>query len=105
MTVEQSWERTDGSSKRSIKISYHDFLEPELDQAGKYIGYLERLLIGIFILIDAYQGLALLGTLKTIARFKQFESKAFAEYYLIGTLLSFVAGIGFSLVIKFVLQL
>ena len=87
--------------EKRFKIHYHDNLEPELDQAGKYIGYQDRLLIGIFIMIDAYQGLALLATLKTIARFQQFESKDFAKYYLIGTLLSFVLGITFSLFIKF----
>lgn len=102
--VEQTWERSEGNTKRSLKIHYHDFLEPELDRAGKYIGFLERFLIGVFIILEMVPGLALLATLKTIARFKQFESKAFAEYYLIGTLLSFSLGICWSLLIKFVLQ-
>lgn len=105
VTVEHVWERTEGTTKRSLKIHYHDFLEPELDRAGKYIGFLERFLIGVFIILEMVPGLALLATLKTIARFKQFESKAFAEYYLIGTLLSFSLGICWSLLIKFVLQL
>ena len=53
VTVEQTWERTEGNTtKRSLKIHYHDFLEPELDRAGKYIGFLERFLIGVFIILE-----------------------------------------------------
>lgn len=64
---------------------------------GTYIGYLERLLVLFFTFTGTYAGLGLVGTFKTLARFKQLDDRDFAEYYLYGTLLSFVLGLGFSL--------
>ncbi|HET7627194.1 MAG TPA: DUF3307 domain-containing protein [Bacillales bacterium] len=55
---------------------------------GRYIGMAERMLIIIFIVQGTPQGLAYLIAVKSLTRFKQFESKQFAEYYLIGSLLS-----------------
>jgi vacuolar-type H+-ATPase subunit I/STV1 len=45
------------------------------------------------MMMDMPQGLAFLAALKTLTRFKQFEHKQFAEYYLIGTLSSAIIGI------------
>lgn len=75
------------------------------DRTGRHIGRLERILIGFFILSGNSSGLALLGTFKTLARFKQLEEdRVFTEYYIYGTLLSMVFGIGFSLVLNFLLH-
>jgi hypothetical protein len=41
--------------------------------------------------------------MKTLTRFKQFEDKTFAEYYLIGTLLSLIIGIVLAIAIKKIL--
>lgn len=43
------------------------------------------------LLLGQYSAVALVFTAKSIVRFKDFEDRSFAEYYLYGTLLS-VAG-------------
>jgi len=91
--IEEQLEMADDTAspktKESIKVQYLLFnREADASSKGKYIGILERLLIGLFVFQEIYQGMVLLGAMKTLARFKMFESKAFAEYYLIGTLSS-----------------
>jgi len=75
-------------SKESLKVQYHWYRKEEDMSKGRYIGILERLIVCLFVFYGVYHGLVLLGAMKTLARFKMFESKTFAEYYLIGTLLS-----------------
>jgi hypothetical protein len=105
LLIEQAWEVTEQekNSKKSIKIQYQNFNEPDDNTSGKYIGYLERFLIAVFVVINVYPGLALLGAFKTLARFKHLESKSFAEYYLIGTLLSMVLGVLIGGLIKIII--
>lgn len=100
MTIEEQIEiSTEGDennpskTKESIKLQYYWYNSADDSSKGMYIGILERLLICIFVFYEIYQGLILLGAMKTLARFKMFENKAFAEYYLIGTLLSLLAAI------------
>jgi hypothetical protein len=81
------------NTKESIKLQYYWYNKTEDSSKGKYIGILERLLICVFVYYEVYQGLLLIGAMKTLARFKMFENKAFAEYYLIGTLLSLLVAI------------
>lgn len=102
LLIEQAWEveEKDPSSKKSIKIQFQNFNEIDNSAIGKWIGVLERFLIAMFIVLQAYQGLVLLAAFKTLTRFKQFDDKSFAEYYLIGTLLSIVLGIIFGELIK-----
>lgn len=57
-------------------------------QAGRYIGMLERALILSLTLANAFTSIAFVLTAKSIARYKELESRDFAEYYLAGTLLS-----------------
>ncbi|MEI2666118.1 DUF3307 domain-containing protein [Rossellomorea sp. LJF3] len=77
----------------TIKYQYQKYSEPSKNSRGTYIGIIERLLVVIFIILNVYQGLILLGAMKTLSRFKQFEDKNFAEYYLVGTLLSIILGL------------
>jgi hypothetical protein len=58
------------------------------DRVGETIGALERLLIVIFVLARAEIAVGLVVAAKTIARFRQLDDRAFAEYYLLGTLAS-----------------
>lgn len=60
---------------------------------GKYIGYLERLLIMVLVAMNAISVIAFVVAIKALARFKQFEDRNFAEYYLLGTMLSILLGI------------
>lgn len=71
---------------------------------GRIIGLLERSLIIILVVADSYSGVATVIALKSIARFKSIEdNKEFAEYYLIGNLLSLTFSIIGGLIIKFLL--
>jgi hypothetical protein len=60
----------------------------DAQQAGRYIGILERAIILTLTLSGAYTSIAFVLTAKSIARYKELENKDFAEYYLVGTLLS-----------------
>lgn len=58
--------------------------------AGKYIGILERMLIMILAAFDALTAIGFVFAAKSLARFNAIsEDRRFAEYYIIGTLLSF----------------
>lgn len=106
MTIERQIERSikdenddNNSKKESIKLQYMWYNTADDSAKGKYIGIIERLLICLFVIYEVYPGLALVGAMKTLARFKMFDNRAFAEYYLIGTLLSLLiaAACGFLL--------
>ncbi|MDQ0063410.1 hypothetical protein [Paenibacillus harenae] len=106
MTIERQIEMSikdvndeNNSKKESIKLQYMWYNTADDSAKGKYIGILERLLICLFVIYEVYPGLALVGAMKTLARFKMFDNRAFAEYYLIGTLFSLLiaAACGFLL--------
>ncbi|WP_040214977.1 DUF3307 domain-containing protein [Clostridium polynesiense] len=66
--------------------------------AGRFIGTMERILILIFISIGQYSAIGLVLTAKSIARYDRIsKERDFAEYYLLGTLIStaFVIVAGF----------
>lgn len=63
-----------------------------LQNAGKFIGILERLLIYIFIITNHFEAVGFLLTAKSVFRFgdlKEGQNLKLTEYVLIGTLLSF----------------
>lgn len=55
---------------------------------GKLIGILERSLIYFLIIFNQVGAIAIIIALKSLARFKELDDKNFAEYFLIGSLLS-----------------
>lgn len=58
-------------------------------KAGRIIGILERLILLMFIALEQYAALGLVLTAKSIARYDKISKQEwFAEYYLMGTLLS-----------------
>ena len=62
--------------------------------AGRFIGTLERVIMIIFLSIEQYSAIGLVLTAKSIARYDKItREKDFAEYYLLGTLLSTVSAI------------
>lgn len=73
------------------KIIYKKFNSLKI---GKSIGILERILVFILVLMIGLKecGILIAGllTLKSITRFKFMDIKIFAEYYLIGTSLSYL---------------
>lgn len=74
--------------------------ERELPRIGAYVGMLERALILTFLLSEAPAAVGFVIAAKSIARFKELEDKAFAEYYLVGTLVSVVVALGGYLIVR-----
>jgi hypothetical protein len=92
--IEEAYEYTkEEGDKRAVKFQYHKYIEENNDSRGKYIGILERIIVAFCVVSNTYHGLILLGAIKTLARFKRFEKEGFAEYYLIGSLLSVLLGL------------
>jgi hypothetical protein len=86
-------------SKWSDQINNDD-----TNNAGKYIGILERLFIFFFVLINFWEGIGFLLAAKSIFRFgdlKESKDVKLTEYILIGTLLSFGLGILCAIVYKY----
>ncbi len=78
-----------------------------LNEAGKWIGMLERILILIFVLVNQYAGIGFLIAAKSILRFndvKSSENKKEAEYILIGTMMSFTIAISTGLAVKYLIS-
>ena len=67
---------------------------------GKIIGALERILIFTFIMTGTPGALTFLAAAKGLARFKMMEKRAWAEYILIGTLLSAIPSVFCALILK-----
>jgi hypothetical protein len=69
----------------------------QLSNAGMYIGWLERFMVLTALLLHSPATVGLIIAAKSIARYPQFHREQFAEYFLIGTLLSistaFVGGV------------
>lgn len=79
-----------------------------LTNGGMVIGYLERLLIAIFILTGEFSGVGFLIAAKSIFRFgelKDGENRKQAEYIIIGTFASFLLAIIISLGLRVLLGL
>lgn len=73
----------------------------QLRNAGMYIGWLERFIILTALLLRSPATAGLVLTAKAIARYPEFKHVRFAEYFLIGTLLSLcVAMIGGLILLK-----
>lgn len=71
-------------------------------RAGAIIGSLERILIVFFLSINQFSALGFILTAKSIARYDAIaKDRKFAEYYLIGTLVSVVFSVAaYTLVFK-----
>jgi hypothetical protein len=78
-------------SKFTEKWRKNDSEDESLENAGKWIGRLERVLILTFVLLQKYEAIGLLVAAKSIFRFS--ESRHEGEYVLIGTLISFTVAI------------
>lgn len=86
------WKPANVTIKRVLS-RYKPEEEPEpgatVRQAGAFIGLLERMIMVIFLSIGQYAAIGLVLTAKSIARYDRIsKEKDFAEYYLLGTLLS-----------------
>lgn len=69
-----------------------DSIEDSLENAGKYIGMLERLFVFGFVVTNHWQAIGFLLAAKSVFRFgdlSKSKDRKLTEYILIGTLLSF----------------
>ena len=88
----------EGAKSHSLERSSEQF-----QNAGLYIGWLERFLVVTALLLQSPATVGLILTAKSIARYPEFKSERFAEYFLIGTLLSIsMALIGGALLARLV---
>lgn len=91
-----AWKPTNITIKKALS-SYKPVENNEEEtviNAGSFIGFLERMAILLFLSINQYSAIGLVLTAKSIARYNKIsESKEFAEYYLLGTLLSTIFAI------------
>jgi hypothetical protein len=77
-----------------------------LKEGGKMIGWLERLLIFVFVLTGQYAGVGFLIAAKSVFRFgelKESENRKEAEYIIIGTFISFLFGLAVSILARLAL--
>lgn len=72
--------------------------------AGRFIGILERILIFFLVLVDQFTAIAFILAAKGFTRFKDLDEREFAEYVLIGTLLSATAAVLAALAVKSVIN-
>jgi Protein of unknown function (DUF3307) len=76
------------SLTESVRDEEFEKAGEQLQNAGLYIGWLERFLILTALLVRSPAAVGLILTAKAITRYPEFKSARFAEYVLIGTLLS-----------------
>jgi hypothetical protein len=77
--------------------------DDSLQNAGNYIGILERLFVFCFILMGHFDAIGFLLAAKSIFRFgdlKEAKDRKLTEYVLIGTLLSFGIALLIGLLVK-----
>ena len=72
----------------------------EAKNGGFIIGVLERIFILISIIINYPTMIGFVLTAKSIARLKKLSNDSFAEYFIIGTLLSFISAIIGGLIVR-----
>jgi hypothetical protein len=71
----------------------------EVINAGLYIGWLERFLVLTALFLQSPATVGFILAAKSIARYPELKSLRFAEYFLIGTLLSVAIAIGGAIIL------
>ena len=84
------WKEEQGQTKKE-----HE----EVINAGLYIGWLERFLVLTALFLQSPATVGFILAAKSIARYPELKSVRFAEYFLIGTLLSVAIAIGGAIVL------
>ncbi|WP_272148622.1 DUF3307 domain-containing protein [Tenacibaculum aiptasiae] len=85
-----------------------DKSEDSLENAGKYIGILERFFVFGFILLNQWSAIGLLIAAKSVFRFgdlSRAKDRKLTEYILIGTLISFGLAISIGLAYQYISKL
>ncbi|HED10925.1 MAG TPA: hypothetical protein ENJ10_09575 [Caldithrix abyssi] len=69
-------------------------------ERGRLIGILERLLFYVMVLFNQPGAIAIVVAIKSLARFKDLDNRPFAEYFLIGSLLSLATAAAPALIVR-----
>lgn len=78
----------------------HEEIDDQQFRTGRIIGFLERIFVFLFILLNQYTAIGFIIAAKGIVRYPDFGKKNFNEYILIGTLLSVLVAMLFAYVTK-----
>lgn len=91
------------TSQKSLSEEYTYMVMKHQDLSrGKVIGYLERLLVVALILMGSFSAVGFIVAAKSLTRFKQMDDRDWAEYFLLGTLTSFLFAIVYGIILKVV---
>ena len=86
---EKEKELKNNNNPKEVNVANKDSEDQkEIIKIGMWIGILEREIILMLGLLGQYGAIGFVLAAKSLARYKQLENKAFAEKYLVGTLLS-----------------
>ena len=93
--------RMSATPKKKDKPTQKD--REEYDR-GKLIGLLERTFLYFLIIFNQIGAIAVIIALKSLARFKELDDKNFAEYFLIGSLLSVMVAVIPAVIVLIILK-
>lgn len=99
----ESLKSKDKQENRKISEQENEINNEEKENAGEWIGILERAITLTFVLTNSYTAIAFALTAKSIARFKELENKDFSEYYLLGTSASVLIAVITGEIVKLIL--
>ena len=89
-----------------LKSATQTEILPAKTDVSAWIGILERILIVIFVTMDQFEAIGFLVAAKSVFRFNETkkDGNKKAEYFLLGTLVSFTLAIGIGLGIGFLIK-
>ena len=85
---------------------FNESMGESLNNAGKYIGILERLFVFTFIVTGHWEGIGFLLAAKSVFRFgdlRKSKNRKLTEYILIGTLLSFAIAVATGMLVLYLI--
>ncbi|TDX52304.1 DUF3307 domain-containing protein [Orenia marismortui] len=72
---------------------------------GELIGKLERIMLLSLFLSKSFGAISIIFAAKSIARFNNFKSKDFVDYYIVGTFVSLLTAICIGMIINYIIYL
>ena len=78
---------------------------PARDAFGRMIGYLERIIVVMIVVAGSYEALAFFFAAKGLVRSKELENHQFSNYFLLGSLASFLVALSTGLILQRTVQL
>ena len=82
-----------------LSNDYHEIDDRQF-RTGRVIGFLERIFVFLFMLLNQYTAIGFIIAAKGIVRYPDFGKKSFNEYILIGTLLSVLFAMLFACITR-----